>query len=288
MARSSSPDSPRSPPRPGPFRLAPGTPAAGPTVRVTQTPQAIEIDTGKLQCRIPKQGAAFIETMTIDGRVVARDGRLICTLEDRSTPASSASPSSPAASRRSPWSRRARCARSSRSKASTRTTTREWLPFTVRLYFYAGAEPVRLVHTIVFDGDHEQDFISGLGLVFAVPDARAGTQSPRAILGRRRRPVVRTRAAADRAPPAARRNPLPRSARGQAHRQQGNLQRRRPEAPHRLGSLGRLQARPAHCRRLHHSEAHQPAELLAGRDRRPPRRAAWSSRATSRAASPWA
>ena len=29
--------------------------------------------------------------------------------------------------------------------------------------------PVRLVHTIVFDGDHEKDFIKGLGLAFAVP-----------------------------------------------------------------------------------------------------------------------
>jgi hypothetical protein len=47
--------------------------------------------------------------------------------------------------------------------------TREWLPFTVRLYFYAGIEPVRLVHTIVFDGDDQKDFIRGLGLEFAVP-----------------------------------------------------------------------------------------------------------------------
>src|SRR5260370_14869726 len=70
----------------GPFRLAPGTPVVGPGVKVTQTAQAIDIDTGKLQCRIPKQGPAFLETMTIDGRVVARDGRLACTLEDRATP----------------------------------------------------------------------------------------------------------------------------------------------------------------------------------------------------------
>ena len=39
----------------------------------------------------------------------------------------------------------------------------------MRLYFYAGQEPVRLVHTIVFDGDQEKDFIRGLGLAFAVP-----------------------------------------------------------------------------------------------------------------------
>ena len=35
-------------------------------------------------------------------------------------------------------------------------TAREWLPFTVRLYFYGGTEPVRLVHTIVFDGDDQE------------------------------------------------------------------------------------------------------------------------------------
>jgi hypothetical protein len=71
---------------PGPFRLTPGTPAATPAVKVTQTAQAIDIDTGKLQCRIPKQGQAFFETMTIDGSVVARDARLVCMLEDRSVP----------------------------------------------------------------------------------------------------------------------------------------------------------------------------------------------------------
>jgi len=49
------------------------------------------------------------------------------------------------------------------------TGAREWLPFTVRLYFYAGLEQVRLVHTIVFDGDDQKDFIRGLGVAFSVP-----------------------------------------------------------------------------------------------------------------------
>ncbi|MFI6792693.1 Tat pathway signal sequence domain protein [Nonomuraea sp. NPDC050383] len=38
------------------------------------------------------------------------------------------------------------------------------LPFSVRLYFYAGAEDVRVVHTFVWDGDPERDFLAGLGL----------------------------------------------------------------------------------------------------------------------------
>ncbi|MBE1489556.1 exo-rhamnogalacturonan lyase family protein [Plantactinospora soyae] len=40
----------------------------------------------------------------------------------------------------------------------------DWLPFRVRLYFYAGAPDVRVVHTFVWDGDPDRDFLAGLGL----------------------------------------------------------------------------------------------------------------------------
>ena len=46
---------------------------------------------------------------------------------------------------------------------------RDWLPFVVRLYFYSGQTSVRVVHTITFDGDQEQDFVRGLGVRFGVP-----------------------------------------------------------------------------------------------------------------------
>lgn len=41
---------------------------------------------------------------------------------------------------------------------------RSWLPFTLRLYFYAGGESVRILHSFIFDGDENKDFITGLGL----------------------------------------------------------------------------------------------------------------------------
>src|SRR5690606_30168868 len=47
--------------------------------------------------------------------------------------------------------------------------SREWLPFVVRLYLYAGHEAVRMVHTMIYDGDEQRDFIRGLGLEFGVP-----------------------------------------------------------------------------------------------------------------------
>lgn len=46
---------------------------------------------------------------------------------------------------------------------------REILPFTVRLVFYAGCEQIGLVHSFVFDGDPERDFIAGLGLSIHTP-----------------------------------------------------------------------------------------------------------------------
>ena len=45
-----------------------------------------------------------------------------------------------------------------------------WLPFSVRLYFYAGAENVRMVHTFVYDRDGASRTSSrGLGVRFRVP-----------------------------------------------------------------------------------------------------------------------
>lgn len=44
-----------------------------------------------------------------------------------------------------------------------------WLPFVVRLYLYAGSDAIRVVHTLVYDGDPARSFIRGIGLRFDVP-----------------------------------------------------------------------------------------------------------------------
>ncbi|HTS63387.1 MAG TPA: hypothetical protein VMH28_15280 [Candidatus Acidoferrales bacterium] len=138
----------------GPFRLAPGTPAPG----VLKASSA-GIDTGRLQCVVGR--ASIIDSMTIDGRVVARDARLVCALDGGAEFVSDI--------------RNVALEQSGPVRATVKlegvhkNPSREWLPFVVRLYFYSGQETVRVVHTIVFDGDHEKDFIRGLGLVFAVP-----------------------------------------------------------------------------------------------------------------------
>ena len=274
----------------GPFRLAPGMPAAGPGVKVTQTAQAIDIDTGKLQCRVPKQGPAFIETMTIEGRVVARDGRLACTLEDRSTAGVLRFPEFTSDIKKVTVEQSGPVRAVVKIEGMHKNGTREWLPFTVRLYFYGGTEAVRLVHTIVFDGDQERDFIKGLGLAFAVPMREqvhnrhvrfAGegdglwSEPVQPATGRRPRSVA-TGAGVCRRPAC-----------GQAHRQQGDLQRGGAETAHRLGGVGLLQTGADHSRWVHDPEADQSAELLAGCGSRDAGRAGWCSPATCRAGWRW-
>src|SRR5205814_9528057 len=97
----------------------------------------------------------------IDGRVVARDGRLVCTLDGGVEFTS--------AIKKVTLEQSGPVRATVKIEGVHKNTSREWLPFVVRLYFYSGLENVRLVHTIVFDGDHEKDFIRGLGVAFAVP-----------------------------------------------------------------------------------------------------------------------
>ena len=49
------------------------------------------------------------------------------------------------------------------------SSDRAWLPFVVRLYFSAGLDSIRIVHSFMFDSDGQKDFIKGLALSFSVP-----------------------------------------------------------------------------------------------------------------------
>lgn len=160
----------------GPFRLAPGAGQApsGPVVRVRRSDTGVEVDTGVMRLRVTNWGGDLIESITVGGREVARGGRLVCVVQRG--PEGEAEETPP------------------RDKFLGRTTrvtveqegpvravlkiegmhraaagSREWLPFVVRLYLYAGREEVRLVHTIIYDGDEQKDFVRGLGLEFSVP-----------------------------------------------------------------------------------------------------------------------
>jgi hypothetical protein len=165
----------------GPLRLAPGTPAApSGSVSVKGTTDGVEVHTGAIWCVIPFSGSNLIETLSMAAAAaspetaVARKGRLVCTLEDRSQWDSSRT------IRMEEFAsaiKKVTVEQSGPVRAVVRIEgvhkaekgPREWLPFTVRLYFYAGQTTIRLIHTIIFDGDDQKDFIRGLGVTFQVP-----------------------------------------------------------------------------------------------------------------------
>lgn len=162
----------------GPFTVsaapAKAAGAGGAMLRVRRSDTGVEVDTGKLKARVTLWGPNLIDSLTVDGREVARHGRLVCILQDGPSGAADETP------RREKFSGKinavtveqggpVRAVLKVEGVHKAVAGSREWLPFIVRLYFYAGQESVRLVHTIIYDGDDQKDFIRGLGLEFGVP-----------------------------------------------------------------------------------------------------------------------
>ena len=160
----------------GPLKLSAdgARPAEGLAAQVHTTVSAVLVDTGMLKCTLPTSGDVLIGSFSVDGRVVARDGRLVCILQDGPDGGPADAPA------RAKYvgavekvtveqSGPVRVVVRIEGRHRAQSGGRAWLPFVVRLYFYAGQDSVRVVHTIVYDGDQDRDFIRGLGLSFRVP-----------------------------------------------------------------------------------------------------------------------
>ena len=152
------------------YELSPGAPIA-PAKPLTATDGAdeISIDTGVIQARISKSGQTLIPVISRGGKEILRNGRLVLLRQDK--PQAAGEPEFFAGriddvslEQNGPVRAVVRLAGKHASDAG-----RAWLPFVVRLYFYAGGDAVRMVHTIVYDGDEQKDFIRGLGVNFEVP-----------------------------------------------------------------------------------------------------------------------
>jgi hypothetical protein len=160
----------------GPVTLslsAAGAPAAG-AVTVSRDSKAGVVDTGALRCSIPLHGDKIIESMSVGGKSIGGAGQLVCVLQSG---AEENPEDSPKRERYLSEVKQVTVEQQGPVRAVVRiegmhrgtVSKREWLPFTVRLYFYSGQSAVRVVHTIVFDGNQEKDFVRGLGLEIDVP-----------------------------------------------------------------------------------------------------------------------
>lgn len=142
-------------------------------ITVEQSPDLIQVNTGTLTCEIDTKGKCIFKNLKVNGKIISENGRLICILEDRSKINEKTIQYNDFESIVNEveveQTGSVRTVIKVTGKLKDMKTKREVFPFTVRMYFYAGIQQVRLVHTFIYDGNQDKDFIKGLGIEFDVP-----------------------------------------------------------------------------------------------------------------------
>ncbi|OYU32427.1 MAG: Tat pathway signal sequence domain protein [Comamonadaceae bacterium PBBC2] len=150
---------------------APVTPTAALQVQVQETADSVSIDTGVIRAVLPRSGEQLISSIQRGGLNILQACSLVAQADDRPDASQGAVTQTEFKSSINTVTVEQRGPVRAVVKIEGMHTARgrSWLPFTVRLYFYAGAESVRIMHTFVFDGDEHKDFLRGIGLRFQVP-----------------------------------------------------------------------------------------------------------------------
>jgi hypothetical protein len=160
------------------FELHPDKKVAGrhlnTKIELSENVDDINVDCGDIQYTVSKQGQHLFKSIKIDDREISSSARLVCILQNGPTRDVGIQPSreeyigsieNVTIEQKGPI----RVVLKIEGRHASESGNRSWLPFIVRLYFYAGQQTVRMMHTIIYDGDQERDFIRGLGIVFDVP-----------------------------------------------------------------------------------------------------------------------
>ncbi|MFK4594088.1 exo-rhamnogalacturonan lyase family protein [Streptomyces pristinaespiralis] len=160
------------------FTLTAGEPAA-PAQRITVTTKGgtVDVSTGVITARLGTSGSSLVRSVTRGGTEIARNGRLVLLRQGEIEDGDQGRESYErfeSAIHETEVEQDGPVRAVVRIDGKHRRGNRSWLPFSVRLYFYAGAESFRMVHTITYDGTQEPgradgDFIRGLGVRFTVP-----------------------------------------------------------------------------------------------------------------------
>ena len=139
-------------------------------IRLTETDAAMQIDTGLMTCILSRTGSHFIQSIKVSSGEVMHDGKLVLLRQDQASADGTASISQEAFESQI---EQVECEQRGPARAVIRINGRHvnasgrgWLPFTLRLYFYAGSDALRIVHSFVFDGDESRDCIRGVGVRF--------------------------------------------------------------------------------------------------------------------------
>jgi hypothetical protein len=149
-------------------------------VQVHDDESDIVVNTGKVTATFPKTGNILVSSIKAGNKTVGLNGHLVL----RSQSGTSDDEENGKASGIEQYSFVSKLSNVTVSEDNTARTLvtvqgthsidgegnhQDWLPFTVRFYLYAESEAIRIIHTIIYDGDSNKDFISGIGLRFDVP-----------------------------------------------------------------------------------------------------------------------
>ncbi|KAI2604058.1 uncharacterized protein GGS25DRAFT_506684 [Hypoxylon fragiforme] len=149
---------------------------------VSESESEVTVNTGKFAATFPKSGNTLVsEIKTSGGKVVGQNGRLVLRSQsgvvddedDATQPSidkfqfeSNIEEATVEYDEASP----VRALVTVRGKHQTTSSPHDdWLPFTLRFYLYADSDAIRVVHTLIFDGKPESDFVTGIGIRFDVP-----------------------------------------------------------------------------------------------------------------------
>lgn len=154
------------------FQLTTGkTATTSGQLHVAEQGGAIVINTGTIACTIAKTGTTLIRSISRGGKIAAQDGKLVLTTQNNAEISGTVTYENFESTIRQVTVEQQGPVRAvvKLEGKHTHNSGRSWLPFVIRLYFYEGSEAIRIMHTIVYDGDEHKDIIKGLGVRFSVP-----------------------------------------------------------------------------------------------------------------------
>jgi hypothetical protein len=149
------------------IKIMPGKPpVATQLIKIAEDKETILVDTGELVCRLNKRGTVLIQNISRNGNLISQNGKLVLRVQDKPDDGLGTLKKSlfEGQIEQAIVEQKGELRTVIKIEGKHSDGSKIWLPFVVRLYFYAGSNAIRMMHTIVFDGNEEQDFICGLGV----------------------------------------------------------------------------------------------------------------------------
>ena len=139
-----------------------------------QSEEYIEINTGEMVCQINKKGSSVIRAIFRGGSKICSEGKFICIREEQDITSGCKSTreelfESEIGQVSLEQQGHIRCVVKVQGKHKLKNGERQWIPFTLRLYFYVNQVSIKAVYTFLYDGNQNGDFIKGLGMNFKIP-----------------------------------------------------------------------------------------------------------------------